>query len=67
MLIELFVKSMENMRRKYKLTMPIRRKPGEIMEVDWAGSTLHIMIVQQGKVFQHMFLLRPYLTVNSVM
>src|SRR5699024_7700907 len=29
--------------KKYKLTMPIRRKPGEIMEVDWAGSTLHIM------------------------
>ena len=28
--------------RKYKLTMPIRRKPGEIMEVDWAGSTLHV-------------------------
>lgn len=22
--------------------MPIRRKPGEIMEVDWAGSTLHV-------------------------
>ncbi|WP_233201629.1 IS21 family transposase, partial [Sporosarcina sp. P10] len=28
--------------RKYKLTMPIRRKPGEIMEVDWAGSTLRV-------------------------
>lgn len=28
--------------KKYKLTMPIRRKPGEIMEVDWAGSTLHL-------------------------
>ena len=28
--------------RKYKLTMPIRRKPGEIMEVDWAGDTLSI-------------------------
>lgn len=26
--------------KKYKLTMPLRRKPGEIMEVDWAGSTL---------------------------
>ncbi len=23
--------------------MPIRRKPGEVMEVDWAGSTLHII------------------------
>ncbi|PID07134.1 MULTISPECIES: IS21 family transposase [unclassified Sporosarcina] len=28
--------------RKYKLTMPIRRKPGKIMEVDWAGTTLHV-------------------------
>ncbi len=28
--------------KKYKLTMPIIRKPGEIMEVDWAGSTLSI-------------------------
>lgn len=27
---------------RHKLTMPIRRKPGEIMEVDWAGDTLHI-------------------------
>ncbi|MEN2466991.1 hypothetical protein [Ornithinibacillus sp. JPR2-1] len=29
--------------KKYKLTMPIRRKPGEVMEVDWAGTTLEIM------------------------
>lgn len=29
--------------KKYKLTMPIRRKPGEIMEVDWAGTTLQII------------------------
>lgn len=28
--------------KKYKLTMPIRRKPGEILEVDWAGDTLKI-------------------------
>lgn len=28
--------------RKFKLTMPLRRKPGEIMEVDWAGATLSI-------------------------
>lgn len=28
--------------KKFKLTMPIRRKPGEIMEVDWAESTLHV-------------------------
>lgn len=27
---------------KYNLTMPIRRKPGEILEADWAGDTLSI-------------------------
>lgn len=29
--------------RKYKATMRIKRKPGEIMEVDWAGSTLSLV------------------------
>lgn len=28
--------------KKYKATMPIRRKPGEVLEIDWAGSTLSI-------------------------
>ena len=28
--------------KKYKLTMPIRRKPGEIIEIDWAGDTLSV-------------------------
>lgn len=28
---------------KYKVTMPIKRKPGESMEVDWAGSTLKLI------------------------
>lgn len=28
--------------QKFKATMRIRRKPGEIMEVDWAGSTLKL-------------------------
>ncbi|MDN6631443.1 MAG: hypothetical protein L0K90_09335 [Staphylococcus equorum] len=46
-LTELFVSGTEN---KYKLTMPIRRKPGEIMEVDWAGSTLHITDRSNGEV-----------------
>ena len=35
--------------KKYKLTMPIRRKPGEIMEVDWAGSTLHMIDRSNGE------------------
>lgn len=29
--------------RKYKATLRIRRKPGEILEVDWAGSTAFIV------------------------
>lgn len=36
--------------KKYKLTMPIRRKPGEIMEVDWAGTTLKIIDRSTGEV-----------------
>ena len=27
---------------RYKVTMPIRRKPGEVIETDWAGNTLAI-------------------------
>ncbi len=37
-----FCEKYGNYAKKYKLTMPIRRKPGEIMEVDWAGSTLKV-------------------------
>ena len=37
-----FCESYGKYAKKYKLTMPIRRKPGEIMEVDWAGGTLSI-------------------------
>lgn len=29
--------------KKYKATMPQRRKPGELLEVDWAGSTLSLI------------------------
>lgn len=35
--------------KKYKATMPIRRKPGELLEVDWAGSTLSIHERASGK------------------
>ncbi|MFT9496548.1 MULTISPECIES: IS21 family transposase [Bacillota] len=35
-----FVRYYGNYAQKHKATMRIRRKPGEIMEVDWAGSTL---------------------------
>lgn len=32
-----FTEKYGNYAKKYKTKMPIRRKPGEIMEVDWAG------------------------------
>lgn len=35
--------------KKYKLTMPIHRKPGEILEVDWAGSTLTVRNSETGQ------------------
>lgn len=38
-----FCEQYGNYAKKFKLTMPIRRKPGEILEVDWAGSTLQII------------------------
>jgi len=34
---------------KYKATLRIRRKPGEIMEVDWAGSTSFIIDRDSGE------------------
>ncbi|WP_347568876.1 IS21 family transposase [Evansella sp. AB-P1] len=34
---------------KYKATLRIRRKPGEIMEVDWAGSTAFIIDRDNGE------------------
>src|SRR5699024_7490512 len=35
--------------KRYKLTMPIHRKPVEILEVDWAGSTLSIRNRENGQ------------------
>ncbi|MDQ1005332.1 transposase [Neobacillus niacini] len=54
--------------KKYKLTMPIRRKPGEIMEVDWAGSTLHIIDRFTGeKIPAHVFIAAlPYSQLSYV-
>ncbi len=45
-----FIEKYGKYARKYKLTMPIWRKPGEIMEVDWAGSTLGITDRSTGEV-----------------
>ncbi|CAM5223335.1 IS21 family transposase ISPpu7 [Ureibacillus acetophenoni] len=38
-----FVRHYSFYAQKYKATLRIRRKPGEIMEVDWAGSTAFII------------------------
>jgi transposase len=38
-----FVRHYSNYANKHKATLRIRRKPGEVMEVDWAGSTLFII------------------------
>lgn len=35
--------------RKHKATMRIKRKPGEIMEVDWAGATLSLIDRDSGE------------------
>lgn len=34
---------------KYKATMRIRRKPGELLEVDWAGTTLSVLDSDTGR------------------
>lgn len=48
--------------KKFELTMPIRRKTREILEVDWAGSTLHIFNRDTGeKVKAYVFIaILPY-------
>src|SRR5699024_3947850 len=38
-----FAEHYHNYAMKYKATMRIRRKPGEILEVDWAGQTLSVI------------------------
>lgn len=38
-----------NYAHKYKLTMPIKRKPGEITEIDWAGSKLQLRQRETGE------------------
>lgn len=38
-----FVRHYSTYANKHKATLRIRRKPGEIMEVDWAGSTTFII------------------------
>lgn len=37
---------------KYKVTMPIKRKPGEITETDWAGATLKLQDRTNGEAIK---------------
>ncbi|AGK52667.1 hypothetical protein [Bacillus sp. 1NLA3E] len=51
-----FLRHYSNYADKYKATLRIRRKPGEIMEVDWAGSTAFIIDRDTGeKIKAYMF------------
>lgn len=44
-----FTEHYQDYAMKYKATMRIRRKPGEILEVDWAGKTLSIIDPDTGE------------------
>lgn len=44
-----FVRHYSKYADKYKATLRIRRKPGEIIEVDWAGTTAFIIDRDTGK------------------
>lgn len=44
-----FAEHYHNYAQKYKATMRIRRKPGEILEVDWAGTTLSVIDPDTGE------------------
>jgi transposase len=47
-----FVRHYSNYANKHKATMRIRRKPGEIIEVDWAGSTASIIDRDTGETIK---------------
>ncbi|WP_246238244.1 IS21 family transposase [Alkalicoccus luteus] len=44
-----FTEHYHNFARKHKATMRIRRKPGELLEVDWAGTTLFVQDPDSGE------------------
>src|SRR5699024_2818210 len=44
-----FAKHYRDYAMKYKATMRIRRKPGELLEVNWAGTTLSVLDADTGK------------------
>ncbi|WP_010632830.1 IS21 family transposase [Sporolactobacillus vineae] len=52
-----FVRHYSRYAEKYKATLRIRRKPGEIMEVDWAGSTASVVDRDTGeKIKAYLFI-----------
>lgn len=44
-----FTEHYHNFAQKHKATLRIKRKPGELLEVDWAGSTLFIIDPDTGE------------------
>ena len=44
-----FIRHYSHYAQKYKATLRIHRKPGELMEVDWAGSTAFIIDRDSGE------------------
>ncbi|WP_203624239.1 IS21 family transposase [Lacticaseibacillus sp. 866-1] len=52
-----FCRSYTEFAQQFKATMRIKRKPGELMEADWAGSTLHLQDRDTGEaVTAYLFL-----------
>lgn len=45
---------------KFKFTMPIKRKPGEIIEVDWAGNTLSVIDGDTGELIKAYVFIATY-------
>ena len=45
-----FAEHYQSYAMKYKATMRIRRKPGELLEVDWAGTTLSVLDSDTGRI-----------------
>ena len=49
---------------KSSATMHLDHRPGEIMKVDWAGDTAHIIDTIQANLFRYMYLLQLFRTAD---
>lgn len=56
-----------NFARKYKVTMPLKHKPGKTVEVDWVRSTLKLINRETGGNLKFIFLWLHCHLVNIVM